>query len=237
MRRLIGLLAMAVVLSLGTSARATTTTFFNFTSNNDTGLGSKTYNPGLVPPTTVTATAWAGISINQGTFALITSGSASTAGGNTLYEKAGGGSGAGAEIGLGLDSDTSGDHEIVYGKGIVLNFNALTPYTITFGSLQNASNDVAGLYDLTTNTLLGTFSQSTGFSYSVTSGGTDSFLITEVKSPTGPDPNPNILLGVVTVTDNVSTVPEPSTLAIAGLGALGFGANAWRRRRRAKAKA
>ncbi len=44
----------------------------------------------------------------------------------------------------------------------------------------------------------------------------------------------NVLIDTAVVT-TPTAVPEPSTLAIAGLGALGFGANAWRRRRTKKA--
>ncbi len=218
MRRFSGLLAMAVVLSLGASAQAQVT-FFNFTSNNNTGLYSQTYT---ISGQSLTATAIQGISIKQSDYSLTNAGSASTSGSNTLYEKAP----VSNETGLGLKSDPTGNNEIVYGYGIKLDFSAVQqsqPYYITFGSVQNSSHDVAAVYDLANNSLMGTYGQGSSLSLQIGPGATDfQYLITEVHKSytTGPWWNPttvypNILLGAVTVTP--AAVPEPSTFAIAGL--------------------
>ena len=141
MKRAIGLLAMAVVLSLGGPARAQVT-FFNFTSASDTGVYTKTYTAGC-PVQTITATAIQGIAIDQTTHALTNAGTVSTTGNNTLYEKANTPTtGTGAETGLGLDSDGTGDHEITYSHGIKLDFSAIPmgPYSqVTFGSVNRVA--------------------------------------------------------------------------------------------------
>ena len=70
------------------------------------------------------------------------------------------------------------------------------------------------------------------FSLTIGPGATDyQYLVAEADNVTGE----NVLLGAVTVTP--SSVPEPSTLAIAGLGGLGFGAYHYRRRRATRSKA
>jgi PEP-CTERM motif len=246
MRTVIASTALILVLSLAGPARAQVTIdWLENGSNTNLGLTSSFTESGL----TVTATAYTGGGVNQSGYGNLTgTWSASTGSSNHLYAKDGGGSGNSGETGLGLTSDTSGDHEITYGHAILIDFSNVSanqPYTITFGSVQSSSGDKAGVYDISTGKLVGTI-DSGGGSNSITIGGTGAnqtsdfqYLITEVNKPgwRSGDSNPNILLGTLTLTPGSGTsqsvTPEPSTFSIGVLGALAFIGYGFRRRSKA----
>jgi hypothetical protein len=217
-------LALALVLAMTGSARAQVT--FNWLEN---GTGNQ-MTPGpenfTEPGFAITATAYTGVT-GAGSSMLSSLGSASPADhSNDLFAKNDGGD----EVGLGLTSDPSGDHEITVGKGILIDFSKVStaqPYTITFGSNTTSTTggtESVGVYDATTLKLVGQIVTGNSPSIVIGPGATDlKYLVTETSSATG---TPNGLLGAVTITP----VPEPSTMAIAGLGAIGFVAYGLRRR-------
>jgi hypothetical protein len=219
---------VAAVLLLAAPSRADLTFTFLENGSNVTLGNSSTFNEGAfsLSAQSVSNVSFSGIpnNVNLNNYTL------STGGSNQLYAKNGGS----GETGLGLTSDSSQEHEITYGKGILLNFTnaGQKPYTIDFGSVQSSSNDVGILFSVNTTNRTGSqvgTLQTSDTAITITSGSSVSFLVTEYASPTYWDSNPNILLGAVTVT--TTAVPEPVSviMALCGLPVLGL---MWGRHRR-----
>jgi hypothetical protein len=224
MERMIASLALAITFATVGSAKADV--IVNWQEYGAGGLGvSRSFTQSGF---TVTATAYQGGGVNQSGYGNLTgTWSASSASANELYAKDGSGTGNSGETGLGLTSDKSGDHEITYGYGILIDFSNVKgdgPYTISFGSVQSAGGDKAGVYDFANGKLVGTIDAGSLASITISPGATDyKYLITEVAKPNGGDSNPNILLGPVGLTPiEQQVVPEPSNLAIWAVGALAF---------------
>jgi hypothetical protein len=222
MERTIASMALAVTLALAGSARADVLITWQENGPGDLGVSRSFTQSGF----TLTATAYQGGGVNQSGYGNLTgTWSASPASANDLYAKNGGGTGNSSETGLGLTSDKSGEHEITYGYGILIDFSKVKmdqPYTISFASVQSSSGDMAGVYDVATGKLFGMIDAGGLTSITIGPGATDDkYLITEVAKPHDGDPNPNILLGEISVTPTEEQViPEPSTLAIWAVGAL-----------------
>jgi hypothetical protein len=224
MERMIASLALAIPLALAGSARADVIVNWQKYGTGDLGVSKSFTQSGL----TVTATAYQGGGVNQSGYGNLTgTWSASSASSSELYAKHDGGTGNSGETGLGLTSDKSGDHEITYGYGILIDLSKVkgdAPYTISFGSVQSASGDKAGVYDFATGKLIGSIDGGGLASITIGPGATDyKYLVTEVVKPQGNNSDPNILLGPIGITAIEEQVaPEPSNLAIWALGALAF---------------
>jgi hypothetical protein len=222
MERMIAPLALAITFALVGSTRAATIINWQENGRGDLGVSRSFTRSGF----TLTATAYQGGGVNQSGYGNLTgTWIASSASANDLYAKNGGGVGSDSETGLGLNSDKSGDHEITYGYGILIDFSKVKgdqPYTLSFASVQSASGDKAGVYDLTTGKLIGSIEAGGLASVTIGPGATDyKYLVTEVAKPHAGDPNPNILLGAINLTVIEEQVaPEPSTLATWAVGAL-----------------
>lgn len=220
MRRSIGLLAMAVALSLGMTARADIT-FSQPDFGNDVSLG----NTDSFTKSGVTLNA-AGFNSSYTTPLTVGVTTLTLGSPTALYAK---NDGTG-ETGLGI-TDKS-DHEI--DSTTTVKLSSTTPITgLTIGSAQQGEG--YALFGPNMKFIEEAVGPGPGGSATLTITGLD--LTTVYVTSYGPDAasgDSNITVESVTLTP----VPEPSTLAIAGLGALGFGAYAWRRRRHAtKAKA
>jgi hypothetical protein len=144
------------------------------------------------------------------------------------------------ETGLGLASTTN--NEIGKGQAIKLDFTSVLNatgdryLTLTIGSIQQGegftiyASTGTGLTPVKSfiapddNSSMQTFQIDTQLWNSKKYYVTGNYL--------GAGTNDVLVVGSVQATNAV--VPEPSTLAIAGLGALGFGANLWLRRRRGR---
>jgi hypothetical protein len=224
MERKIASLALAMTLALGGSARAGVLINWQENGGGDLGDSRSFSHSGF----TVTAAAYQGGGVNQSGYGNLTgTWSASAGSTNELFAKNGGGRGNSGETGLGLSSDTSGDHEITYGHGILLDFTKVKgdqPFTISFASVQASSGDKAGVYDIATGKLVGTIDGGNLASITIGPGATDyKYLVTEVVKPHNGDSDPNILLGPISLTPiEQQVIPEPSNLAIWALSALGF---------------
>jgi hypothetical protein len=173
---------------------------------------------------TISATAYTGVT--GGDTSMLTSLGGPSAGVD-LYAKNLGG----AEVGLGLTNDPTGEHEITFGNGILVDFSQVKnaqPYTISFGSNTTSGTggtEAMSVFDATTLTLVGTVTGSNTTTITIGPGATDlKYLMTESSTASG---TPNGLLASITITP----VPEPSAMAIAGLGAIGFIAYGLRRRK------
>jgi hypothetical protein len=227
MRKAVPLLTAAVLLGLTASSEANVLfTFQENGSNKSLPVTSSFTESGY----TLTATAMKSVTFDF--FGNLTS-VGTTATGFSLYAKA---QGAG-ETGLGLTNDSSGEHEITYGSGILLDFSQVAadkPYTIDFNSVTNGER--IAVYDATTKALIGSGTSNTFATVSASNPDTK-FLVTEVTAPTFGDSNPNVLLGAVTITPGlqVTAVPEPSMLVLAGSGFVTLAAFGWLRRRKATA--
>jgi hypothetical protein len=224
MERRIALLALATTFALIGSARADAIITWQENGPGNLGVSRSFTRSGF----TVTATAYQGGGVNQSGYGNLTgTWSASSGSANDLYAKNGGGTGNSGETGLGLSSDKSGDHEITYGYGIVIDFTkaeAHQPYTISFASVQSSSGDKAGVYNIATGKLVGTIDAGGLASITIGPGATDfKYLVTEVAKPQFGDSDPNILLGPISLTAiEPQSIPEPSNLAIWAVGALAF---------------
>ena len=222
MKRVIASLALAIMFALVGSARADVLLTWLEDGRGDLGVSRSFTQSGF----TVTATAYQGGGVNQSGYGNLTgTWSASSGSASDLYAKNGAGTGNSGETGLGLTSDKSGDHEITYGYGILLDFTKVKvdqPFTISFGSVQSSSGDKAGVYDLATGKLFGTIDAGKLASVTIGPGATGSkYLVTEVAKPQNGDPNPNILLGAIGLSAiEQQVIPEPSNLAIWAVGAL-----------------
>ena len=180
------ILAVSALVGLGVSAQATTITFLENGAN-----------------------------VNLGSSSTFTEGSASLTAyaspGQSLYAKNTGGD----EVGLGINSDPTGDHEIWGSTYIQLLTSTSGGFDLTgvsFGSVTG--NDVAEVYFSTAlgtlGTLIGTYTTDTTFS--VASADQNGYINIAVGGG-------NILLGAVT-----GTVPDGgSTVALLGLGLTAVG--------------
>jgi hypothetical protein len=224
MKRMIAPLAMASMFGLVGSARSAVIINWQETGSGNLGVSRSFTQSGL----TVTATAYQGGGVNQSGYGNLTgTWSASSGSTNDLYAKNGGGTGNLSETGLGLSSDKSGDHEITYGNGILIDFTKVKddqPFKISFASVQSSSGDKAGVYDIATGKLVGTIDSGSLASIAIGPGATDfKYLVTEVAKPSKSDSDPNILLGAMSLTAiEEQAVPEPTNLAIWAVGALAF---------------
>jgi hypothetical protein len=222
MERMIASMALAITLALVGSARGDVLISWQEDGHGDLGVSRSFTQSGF----TVTATAYQGGGVNQSGYGNLTgTWSASPASANDLYAKNGGGTGNSGETGLGLTSDKSGEHEITYGYGILIDFTKVTkdqPYTISFASVQSSAGDRLGVYDIATGKLFGMIDAGGLTSITIGPGATDSkYLVTEVAKPNDGDSNPNVLLGEISLTaTEPQVIPEPSTLAVWAVGAL-----------------
>jgi hypothetical protein len=215
-------------LALAGSARADIPFSFQENGTGDLGTSGPTGNGTFIESgLTITAQSITGVvvanqvSVNHQYDHLSNEGSASTV---HLYSKVT--SGDPSETGLGLANDP--EHEVLYGNGILLDFSqvkANQPFTISFGSVQHSSGDVAAVYDYSTGKLVSTFDTNGNASITIGPGATDfQYLFTEANAQGN-----NVLLTSVTIAS--SAAPEPSTMVIAGLGAIGFIGYGLRRRK------
>jgi hypothetical protein len=222
MGRVIASMALAITLVVAASARADVLLTWQENGAGDVGVSKSFTQSGF----TLTATAYQGGGVNQNGYGNLTGAwSASPATGNDLYAKNGGGTGNSGETGLGLTSDKSGEHEITYGHGILIDFSKVNtdqPYTISFASVQSSSGDMAGVYDIATGKLFGMIDAGGVTSITIGPGATDAkYLVTEVAKPNGGNSNPNVMLGGISLAaTGEQVIPEPSTLAIWAVGAL-----------------
>jgi hypothetical protein len=180
------ILAVSALVGLGVSAQATTITFLENGANVDLG-SSSTFTEG-----SASLTAYASP-------------------GQELYAKNKGGD----EIGLGINSDPTGDHEIWGSTYIQLLSSTSGGFDVTGISLGSVTgSDVAKIYFSsslgTLGTLIGTYTTDTTFS--VASADQNGYINIAVGGG-------NILLGAVT-----GTVPDGgSTVALLGLGLTAVG--------------
>jgi hypothetical protein len=235
MRRLFGLLAMGVVLSLGVSARADLV--FTFFENGGTGDKGTPVNFNDTTSTYVLPTSV--VTINGLAQQLHVKGSETLPPGTP-----------GVEDGLGIVPD--GQDEINPKGYVHFDFSglkALFPHlnslTFYFGSEQ--INEGTQLYaDSTGSTTAmtpppGKLIFSSGLSDAEQSKFTvlasdfaSNNYYNVIAYGTGNSGNPNILVNEILLS---TTTPEPSTLVIGSLGVLGFGAYSLRHRRAKKAQA
>lgn len=161
---------------------------------------------------------------------IVASGFTAANAATALYGKNGGGD----EIGLGLNNDPSGDHEIYYGKGYVqLDVSALLGKVSSISFLTNSTtqgeqwsvygSNIAGSYSLANLLLSGTNEN----------GGTLPGIATKTWKyydfvSTSMSGGKNFLIASL----SLSAVPEPSTWAMMLFGFGGIGL-AMRRRKRA----
>jgi hypothetical protein len=147
-----------------------------------------------------------------------------------------------SETGLGL-TNTLGtiDHELTPSEAIKIDFSSAIAATgsqtisVSIGSVQAGEGFVIYASDGTTVLASVPPDPSQGvvnnFEFAVSTAGTALFVTGNGNQP--------VSSGDVLITGadmKFNAIPEPSTLAIAGIGALGFGAHAWRRRRAGKGK-
>jgi hypothetical protein len=234
MKRLFGLLAIGVALSLGASARADIT----FTFFEDGGVGANPYGTTFSFHDTTS------------TYLLPTSVITITPPAQQLNVKGTESFPAGVESGLGIIPDVESE---INPKGYVhFDFGSLKALgfqhlTFTFGSEQ--VNEGTQLYADNTGATpaLSPPPGSLVYSSSLAGPNQSSFTVPDavfaanrfynvIAYGTGNGMDPNILVNSV-VLESPSRTPEPSTFAIAGLGIVGFGAYSWRRRRADKGHA
>jgi len=225
MRRAIGLLAMAVVLSLGVSAKAnvlfdnssSSSPAFVFGSNVAYTSPHNFINGGV----TLTAAAYTTSDYGVAPPSTLTPGTSISLYGKYTIGDA-------TESGLGTQPDT--DHEINSMQAVSV-FASTSILDMTIGSVQK--NEGFAVYSLG-GFLLGSFvktdnTATTVYDVFAASGVTAANLAAGVYiHGLGNDAQGrNVLIDTVTT----ASVPEPSTLAIAGLGALGMIGYGIRRRK------